>query len=293
MKTKIVNLLNTILSRFGFVLVGKQWLKENTFRIVDLRPGECSISPMDALSFYSLQKLMYVLNIPTERIVTSKPMRAWIETVRLRDKEEEATPLTERPSFLYLQNFYNQFQPRNVAERLEITKESQNENSQKFLESHPLFAVLPWDIVSPDKSYKYNYDVFFKECIEYGGIELKKEDGYNVFGPVSQRLLEMEYNRLISVYNSIKTKGYDEKHGYPKAGSIFVSGKEYKLSIVGGRHRVAVMLALHYEYIPITISKDKAVRLERKEVDTWYHIKSGLFSREQALELFDMQIVIE
>jgi len=53
------------------------------------------------------------------------------------------------------------------------------------------------------------------------------------------------------------------------------------------------MLAFHFESIPLTVSKDKSIKLNRDEVETWKHVKSGLFTKEQALELFDKQVVIE
>jgi hypothetical protein len=220
-------------------------------------------------------------------------MKAWIETARLIDKEDHSVPFRERASFLFLQDFYQSFQPENVAERIGLTVEYSNDINRKYLESQPLYAVMPWEIISTDNRFKLYLDGYAEECLEYGNIIPNKEDGVDIFGPVSQSILEMEYHRLLSVYNSIKKQGYNEQHGYPVAGSVFVTGNEYKLSILGGRHRVAVMLALQYEYIPVTVSKDNSVKLLRDDVETWHHVKSGLFSKEQALELFDKQVVIE
>ncbi len=293
MKVKILNLLNSLLGHAGLVLVGKQWLKNNTFKIVDLRTGGSNISPAEALSFFSVQDLMYVLNIPADKIVTSKPMKAWIETVRLIDKEDPTTPVRERASFLFLQSFYLNFQPQNVAERLGLAVDISNEKNREFLESNPLYAVMPWEWMSPENRFKQYNEGYAEECLEYGNIKPQKEDGVDVFGPVSERILEMEYYRLHSVYKSIYQEGYKERYGYPKAGFIYVIGNEYKLSITGGRHRVAVLFALQYEYIPVTVSKDKSVKLLRNEVNNWNHVKSGLFTPIQALELFDKQIVIE
>jgi len=292
-KAKIVNLLNNLLGRVGFVLVGKQWLKSNTFKIVDLRTGGGNISPIEALSFFSVQDLMYVLNIPLDKVITSKPMKAWIETARLIDKEDLSTPIRGRASFLFLQDFYQSFQPKNVAERLGLVLENSKGKNREYLKSHPLKTVMPWESINPEDRYKLNINVFTKECKEYGQLEYKSKDGYNAFGPISLRILEMEYNRLVSVYKSIKDQGYNEKYGYLKAGSVFVKDNDYKLSIVGGRHRAAVMFSLKYEYIPVTISKDKSVKLISNEVDTWNHVKSGLLTKAQAEELFDKQIVIE
>lgn len=92
---------------------------------------------------------------------------------------------------------------------------------------------------------------------------------------------------------SIKESGYNEQYGYPKANTIFsLDHEKYYVSVIGGRHRTAAMIALEYEFMPITISKDKCYLAKANEVGLWYQVKKGLYTKDQALDIFKNMIAI-
>lgn len=52
-------------------------------------------------------------------------------------------------------------------------------------------------------------------------------------------------------------------------------------------HRLAILLALEYNTIPIYIKINKNRIIKREDYKNWHHFKSGLYTEEQALEIFD------
>lgn len=124
MKKGLLNLINCILRYVGYIVVSREWLRTNTFRIVDLRGSTTKITPSDILSFYSTQDLMYVINISTKSIARSRLLDAQVQTLKILEKENlsgmKPKNITESKSFKYLVDFYLKYTPRNVAERLEL-----------------------------------------------------------------------------------------------------------------------------------------------------------------------------
>lgn len=56
----------------------------------------------------------------------------------------------------------------------------------------------------------------------------------------------------------------------------------------GGQHRAASLSALGHETIPVRLtSPSSASIIRRDDVDFWPYVRTGLFSRETALEVFD------
>lgn len=185
-----------------------------------------------------------------------------------------------------LESFYNQYCPTSMQSVLR----SDNPLLNKY---HPMATVLPWGISTPEEKLP-NICVdpkaerlLSKEAHKLG---LKEKDnfGWQFFGPVSEDLGVQEYTRLVSVYNSIKEHGYrPEKYGYMH-GQFLVSADDWVWVNIGGKHRFASLAALQFENIPVALkSRSSALFIRRCDVDYWPNVKNGLFSRNDALSIFD------
>lgn len=77
------------------------------------------------------------------------------------------------------------------------------------------------------------------------------EEGWIYFGPHSQEYGENEFKRLISVYDSIKTKGYLSRLGSeePVNGFFLKKGKATRFILMQGNHRVSALKVLGYSNV--------------------------------------------
>lgn len=123
--------------------------------------------------------------------------------------------------------FYNKFMPENASQVLF------EDNSLKSLINVSKFIIIhPW--------HKF---------IIKGEKKLNLKHGCQYFGKVSNSKCELEFRRLIKLYNKIKRNGYNNKkyiNGY-----LLKRHNDYRFIITGGNHRMAVLTALNYKYIEV------------------------------------------
>lgn len=144
---------------------------------------------------------------------------------------------------------------------------------------------MPWQKSSPEQKRRSREEMMKKECHEHGFSSYSPNDGWKGFGPVSDALLEIETDRLIKVYKSLRENGFQDKFGYTTAG-LFIAEKDYFVHPVAGWHRIAAMIALGYEAIPIRF-KTGSKQIRRGDYAYWPGVRAGLFSESEALEIFD------
>src|SRR5699024_3862206 len=101
-------------------------------------------------------------------------------------------------------------------------------------------------------------------------------------------LLEIE--TLPELTKSIHKKGYLRGNGHEEdiKASVLIKGNDYKYIIKDGTHRLAVLSALDYKSAPIRVLPTSIPAfIYRREVDFWPKVQDGLYTREQALKVFD------
>ncbi len=146
----------------------------------------------------------------------------------------------ENPMSLYLKyknkkilkNFYERFRPKNLIDALKISKLTRSKPST------PLVNDL----------LKYHAKQNFRGIYTLG---FNKNDGHILNGPISERLLNFEYNRIDNLYESIKTNGWKPKKfktGFIR-GIFLIHKKKFLFHIIGGNHRAAVMSSLKSRYL--------------------------------------------
>ncbi|MFT7111083.1 MAG: hypothetical protein ACI843_002761 [Psychrobacter glaciei] len=182
--------------------------------------------------------------------------------------------------------FYNQYCPTSMQSVLK----SDNASLSKY---HSMATVLPWGTSTPEvKLPRICVDVSAENLLSKEahklGLSEKDNYGWQFFGPVSENLGLQEYQRLISVYNSIKSNGYKpEQYGYIH-GQFLISDDDWVWVNIGGKHRFSSLAALQYKKIPVALtSRSSALFIRRSDAEYWPNVKNGLFSKNDALNIFD------
>jgi hypothetical protein len=141
--------------------------------------------------------------------------------------------------------------------------------------------------MSPAAKLKYMID-----CMEghyrNNKVDLKVEDGHAHFGPVSPSKGEFEMRRLVEAYDSINKHGFDTARGAVLADIIVDDrSSEWACHILDGLHRIAVLRAFGVATLPVCVLASDTAIVRRSDVDRWPHVVDGLFSRSDALGIFD------
>lgn len=186
----------------------------------------------------------------------------------------------------YLKTYYEQYRPETMADVLRL-------NSQSLREYHAMQTVMPWAFSGPEergRRFIVNPESdkpLAKEAAQHG-LDPQSDYGCQYFGPLSEAHLDMEYQRLITVHESICGKGYKPEEGGHLHGEFLVDGDDWVWIAIGGKHRFASLVATREETIPVAAkARWSALIVRRSEVSHWPNVKNGLFTAEEALQVFD------
>lgn len=180
-----------------------------------------------------------------------------------------------------LRSQYEDFAPVSAGEWLGLIGKGSNPEFDKL---KPWFGVLPWRTRSA-QSYGLAIEQSAQTENSINGLKGGIEHGWMLCGPVSERKLEVESNRLLRIMESIEDQGYarnDSSDGDIRATAL-VSDDKWVWLVTHGHHRVAVLSALGYDKFPVRIN----LVIRRDEAEYWPHVVSGLYTRPQALKVFD------
>lgn len=280
-------MLKKRLKSIGYKGVGRCFQKLPI--VVDFRETLLNENPRDLIpikSNYDSQNVFFLFRIPVEKITASRILKVWAEVVRKMQKESDNIPLYERDSFQLFNSFFSSYQPKTVAEHLDFLHYDLQAIQQDFFSQPPTYTVSPWMELSPKEVFAQRYKKMKREHRSYKDGRYRLSDGFRAFGPSSERLIKYEYSRLTSIYESLSSQGFIEEYGYPTA-KLFVKDNEFMISPNHGWHRTAAMVALGYKEIPYQIRLDVGNIVRREDAQNWHNVKSGLYTEEQALELFD------
>lgn len=260
-----------MISRIAKLILSKKGYQLKNIKIENFRDRD--ISPLEAL--YKAQGNRLLLKIPIEKCRTQiwntlEPNKNPFVRTLISYSRGEIDGYLKSP----LEVYYKDFQPKNAAAVLKL------EMSSPLKEIEPLGFVFPWDnknSLEAKEIRKHDAKRENKANDKYIDIS----HGYTEFGPVSIEKGNIEYKRLMNVYNSIKKKGYIESPTY-NDGAIsgyFVSDKrDYCFIITSGKHRSYALSALGYKDIPIVVNLDfNSIRYESESI-YWLNVANSLFS---------------
>jgi hypothetical protein len=199
----------------------------------------------------------------------------FVETSRAMLRREVETYETSvlRPS-------YKRFQPRHAAEAIVGFDGAPPE----FERWPPIVALCaPWESMSPAAMMKAVRIWNANDYSEGGYTDAAACGGHGYFGPVDLSLAEAEYDRLQSLTMSMSRNGYDRRYGDVSL-IVLKRGEEYLgVTSGGGMHRTLVAAAVGIAMLPAR----PQLLADYDRIDTWPHVRSGLWSVEHAKAFCD------
>ena len=119
----------------------------------------------------------------------------------------------------------------------------------------------------------------------------KKDPRHSRFcGPSTNRFVEEEFRRTISLYEEIKSQGYTPRK-YPHSmisGTFLISSNGQKRFIVmQGNHRMAILSHLGLEKIIVRASSWNSAFVREEELCSWPNVKNARCSVEHAEKVFN------
>ena len=176
-----------------------------------------------------------------------------------------------------LQAYYARWQPADALEALIGAPAG-----PAALRGYPAYLMLaPWLDISIEDRLEWIRKTMQWEGKGSRGEAMGPEDGHGLQGPVSERKGAAEHARLKNVLNSIRSRGYDRRHG-DLAAQVLVRGTELRFRIVHGHHRAGALRALGADTFVVQLS----AIVEIDAIDQWRHVQSGAWSRTEAEAYF-------
>lgn len=181
-----------------------------------------------------------------------------------------------------LSRYYDFVQPQNAASWLGF-----EHGEVVGLDNQPAWlTLLPWENSSIEQKKRGRTDCADEDNKEHGS-NLAIGEGWRDFGPVSEKVLELEVHRLYSLMLSIEKNGVMRSNAEGgDIGAIVLMKEDNDFCWMvewGGQHRAAAISAMGSKSVPIRVWQV----VERKDVYLWPNVQSGLYSIEAALKIFD------
>jgi hypothetical protein len=125
------------------------------------------------------------------------------------------------------------------------------------------------------------------------GLKLDHADGDSFYGPVSAQKGRLEYTRLTSVFDSIKSVGFKvDLHGFNNIGVICLCSDKHDdwryLVVSAGQHRIAAMTANGYRHVTVQVVADGLGGVVRRgDARFWPSVRHGYLREPEAIGVFD------
>ena len=159
-----------------------------------------------------------------------------------------------------LYSFYNSFTPESAGAYLSPDLSSSGPLSKISAHSY----ILPWSTLTPEERLKSRQMQNREEEKLSSSIfgKRKKISGINKMGPVSLDKGQLEFNRLVSLTDSIKKQGY-KRSLVMDIEAVALQYKDRILYVISsGFHRSAVLTALGHKSIPLLFKPRLIVNMD-------------------------------
>lgn len=177
-----------------------------------------------------------------------------------------------------LSNYYNMVRPTSALEIVDL-----HPDEAPGLVDIPLHSwVMPWSERSIEDTAAHR-----RICLEEEGLTrgtfVSINDGATLFGPVTQKKLNLEATRISALVESINVNGFQTNPDYPIEVIGLRTAAEYRWLVVQGQHRLAACAAFGIHKVSARV-----VRIIRREdVEFWPHVVTKTFTAAGALKCFD------
>ena len=143
--------------------------------------------------------------------------------------------------------------------------------------------LLPWGSESvEERAWRLRLWAFAGSLANRRKIVLPKH-GMTDFGPVSERKLALEVQRVLVLDESLKANGFRPSARHPLEVVGLRRGGDYRWLAMRGRHRFAACAAWAIDSVDARVTKV----IRREDVCTWPRVVSGAFTQQGALRVFD------
>jgi hypothetical protein len=142
--------------------------------------------------------------------------------------------------------------------------------------------VMPWSEQSVEDIATHRRICLEEEGL-LKGVFVSLEDGATLYGPVSEKKLGLETERVLTLARSIEAKGFQPNENHRIEVMGLRSGAEYRWFVVQGQHRLAACAAFDIMQVPARLNRI----IRREDAEFWPHVVSGTFTLTGALKCFD------
>ena len=205
------------------------------------------------------------LEICTNYLAFSLSHRGWHYYTALFQEYDKNSKLGWEESILW--KFHNTYQPKDISTLLPPNM------NPKF---HPEIGIYPWG----------HFNI---ELSKVGGQPYDIENT-NACGPSEPELIQREFNHLLHLYESIKRNGYKPwkyRNGFITGTFLVKENGDRRFLLTEGNHRCAILSHLNYDTAKMWLMPDYYSIIHEDNVDSWYYVKNGQCSREEALAYFN------
>ena len=199
-------------------------------------------------------------------------------------QEYEAGLASQYPGSV-LEAFYRAWQPATAAETI-AGFTAHAPPAFHRLPSHAAY-VAPWRAESVAQAWEALQEWYRRVYSRFGADFDPAVHGDKFYGPVHPELGALEYDRLTSVFASIRASGYDRWQGDVRVIVLKRGSDMLFLKWGKGMHRTSAAVALGHDTIPATFFKSQETYFDVADVDYWPGVRSGLWSREAAVDHVD------
>lgn len=101
-----------------------------------------------------------------------------------------------------------------------------------------------------------------------------------------------EMRRLAEIAAFLQAEGFRRERGDVFATLLLGDAQgQWACHVRDGLHRISVLATMGRTMLPILIrGGDNPAIVRRSDVDSWTHVRDGLYRREEALQVFDRLI---
>lgn len=186
----------------------------------------------------------------------------------------------------WLEVFYQSFCPNSAAEWMGLDLPNEHILSRQEAFGAPWFWVNT-DMKTQLKIRQNNTNL---ENITHSDINIDYTHGNNMIGPVSKSKGNIEFQRLLKVYESIQKKGFNyNKNGFDNVSGVWLqSDNDWRLFIASGQHRIASAVVLGLPEIIVQIDPwGTGGVIKRCDTNHWTLVRNGILNKKESLFIFD------
>jgi hypothetical protein len=186
-----------------------------------------------------------------------------------------------------LEAHYGSWHPANAAEVLGLD----GADLGPIADQPPAAVILPWEadaVFSDAQARLERVDRWNRAEARGAGTTVDLGDGHKHFGPVSDTLGRMEFDRYARLTASVARNGFQHRVAEGHVGAQLLVSEASAVAVITGPglHRAVVGAASGLDRLVLAIDKSPSL-VRREDAPHWPGVRSGLFTRASAERVFD------